>query len=76
MEGILNLIKSKNPPVFNTPLRINYTEPPVKGEAFLFTRGGLCGCNLSVVKKITRFDGFMVIQTLNSYYTLRVREEK
>lgn len=66
----LLFVKSKNPPVFNTPLEIYFQHDPKVGEAFLFSYRGLHACNLSTVKKITRYDGFKVIQTRNSYYIL------
>ena len=70
-EGTLHLLKSKNPPVFNPTSEIRYVIPPKKGQSFLFNFDhGFDRCNLSVVKKITRFNGFEVIQTLNSYYVL------
>lgn len=68
--AILLFIKSKNPPVFMTPLEIYYSEEPKIGLPFLFTRGGFTCCNLSEVKKITKFDGFRVLRTRNSYYAL------
>lgn len=71
LEGTLHFISSKNPPVFATPMTIRYTRPPEKGEAFLFGRDrGFDRCNLSLVQKISKFDGFIVIKTLNSYYVL------
>jgi len=64
-EGTLILVKSKNPPVFNTPMDIVYTRSPRKHEAFWFNRG-----NLSMVKKLCYFDGGVLINTLNSIYIL------
>lgn len=71
-EGILHLIKSVNPPVFApTPFGIRYTRSPKVGQAFWFGfTHGLDSPNLSTVKKITKFKGFNVIQTRNSYYVL------
>lgn len=69
MTGTLHLIKSVRPPVFQTPMTVVYAVAPKVGQAFLFTdprRMGLC--NLSTSKKITWFDGFCIIQTLNSFY--------
>lgn len=67
----LLFVKSKNPPVFSTKENIHYTTPPKVGQAFIFNRdNGLWGANLSTVKKITKYDGFKVIQTRNSYYIL------
>lgn len=70
LTGVLHFIKSKNPPVFHTPMDIRYAIPPTEGQAFLFGRDYdfIERCNLSTVKKITEFDGFCVIQTRNSYY--------
>lgn len=77
-KGTLLLIKSKRPPVFGVaPVAIEYIRPPKKGQAFLFRRTGSSSpfelfscCNLSTVQKISKFDGFSVVQTLNSYYVL------
>lgn len=70
-SGTLHLIKSKNPPVFATPMTIHYTERPKKGGLFLFGKTQwLMGCNLSEIRKISKFDGFIVIETRNSYYVL------
>lgn len=69
--GTLYLIKSKNPPVFKTPLRINYMVPPKEGQAFLFTKYDGCGmCSLSTVQAIWIDDGFTKIKTRNSLYVL------
>ncbi len=70
-EGTLHLLRSINPPVFPPSMDIRYTVAPKVGRAFLFGfEHGLDRPNLSTVKKITRFKGFIVIQTLNSYYVL------
>lgn len=66
----LIFIKSVNPPVFRTPLEIYYRMEPKVGEAFLFSYRGFHYCNLSEVRKITKFDGFKVIRTRNSSYVL------
>lgn len=66
----LLFVKSKNPPVFHTPLEVYYRYAPKVGESFFFSYRGFHACNLSEVKKITKFDGFIVIQTRNSYYVL------
>lgn len=69
--GTLSLIKSKNAPVFHLPSSIAYDNEPQKGEVFKFTfldRFG--GGHLSTTKKVHRFPGFSVVQTLNSYYLI------
>lgn len=70
----LIFIKSVNPPVFRTPLEIYYTVDPKVGEAFLFGYRGFYSCNFSTIRKITKFDGFMVIRTRNSSYLLITEE--
>ena len=70
-NGTLYLIKSKNPPVFKTPMAIQYSRAPKVGQAFLFDNGGWGGmCNLSIVKHIRRVQGVLLIETLNSVYVL------
>lgn len=76
-EGVLQLVWSKNPPVFRPEIVIQYQNIPKRGQAFLFTqvdRPFNC-CNLSTVQKVSKFDGFFVIQTLNSYYTLKEEQK-
>jgi hypothetical protein len=68
--GILYLIESKNPPVFQTPLRIMYRRGPKLGESFLFASRPFQQCNLSEAKRLTRFKGFTIIKTRNSTYVL------
>jgi hypothetical protein len=72
----LFLIKSVNSPVFRQGSEIYYTNEPKVGESFLFSQRGLHYCNFSEVKKSTKFDGFKVIQTRNSYYVIREELEK
>lgn len=67
----LLFIKSKNPPVFQTPLEICYKDDPEVEGLFIFSYRGFHMCNLSQIKQITKFDGFSVIRTRNSYYILK-----
>lgn len=71
----LLLIKSKNPPVFETPLEICYKDRPEVGYPFLFSYRGFHLCNTSEVKQVVQFGGFSVIKTRNSYYMLKQLEK-
>jgi hypothetical protein len=68
--GTLYLIKSKNLPVFRTPMTIRYTHDPVLGESFLFSTTFSNYCNLSETKKLDVYEGFKIIATRNSFYVL------
>lgn len=65
-QGILYLIESKNPPVFDTPMVIRFGHVPTIGQAFFFNDGW----HLSTVQAIKYQDGYNVITTLNSKYIL------
>ncbi len=70
-KATLSLIKSVRSPVFETPMGIRYSVAPRVGQGFFFgPEYGFDRCNLSTVKKITKFKGFNIIQTRNSYYVL------
>ena len=70
-NGTLHFIRSKNPPVFKTPMKIQYSQVPKVGKAFLFDNGGWGGmCNLSIIQHIRRVHGVLLIETLNSVYVL------
>lgn len=74
MKGILTLVESKNPPVFETPMEINFTVLPRLDESFLFTSSRYGHCNTSEVKvsAVDSETGEWLLTTRNSIYRLGV----
>ncbi len=71
-KGTLHLLKSSRPPVFRPVTDVEYLVAPKKGQAFLFSEEGrlYSRCHTSTVQKVSKFDGFVVLKTLNSAYVL------
>lgn len=75
MKGVLVLIESKNPSVFDPRYNvIDFTVKPRIGEPFLFTSKKYGFCNTSDVKSVAidSENGDLLIQTRNSLYKLEI----
>lgn len=73
MRGILNLVSSKNDPVFGPgPVEIEFMKYPRLGEPFVFLSKKHGFCVTSEVKAIDSETGEYLLTTRNSIYKLRV----
>lgn len=70
MVAILNLIASKHPSAFETPLKILYVEAPHLGWSFEFVSAEQGQCYTSVVQSITPTKKDIKFRTKNSVYRL------
>lgn len=71
MIGIIELLSSKRPPAFESPLLINFFCLPTEGEMFFFETDGLMGNTSLVVREIETLTDGIRFETSNSVYELR-----
>lgn len=76
-NGILTFVSSKNPPVFQLPVKINFINMPTIGNSFVFESPVDGCCHTSVVQSIgiDSETGEYGIATYNSIFKLKMLEE-